>query len=277
MMSVEIAEILRKVTLLVLAGALVQTPVLALRFALRKAGSRTGNLAFSMLLGAFSLNLVYHLFILLGVFQRHPELLYLPVYCTLAFGPLLFFYVKLTLFPAYRLRWTDAKHILLPLGQVVYFLALFMLPVELKSQIKRSLVSPFYGGVEMILYVTTFYAYLYFAWRFVIYRRKQLRHHPYSPAMREVRLLNQYLWGMLVLYFFNSAYIATDFISYDLLTINLHALPGFTRLGELSFATLVWWSCFHGWRVWLIDRIVAARKKRAATSSARPAPTRVRL
>ncbi len=262
MMSVEIAAILRKITLLALAGALVQTPVLILRFALRREGSRTGNLAFCMLLGAFSLNLVYHLLILLGIFQRYPQLLYLPVYCTLAFGPLLFFYVKLTLFPTYRLRWSDAKHILLPLGQWVYFLALFLLPVEIKSQLKRSLISPFYGGVEMVIYVSTFYAYLYFAWRFIRYRHGQLQHQPYSPAMRQVRLLNQYLWGMLGLFFLNSTYIAADFISYDLLHVNLHALPGFTRLGELSFGALVWWTCFHGWRTWLIDRFVAFRKKK---------------
>ncbi len=261
-MSIEIAAILRQITLWFLIGALIQIPILVLRFAWRKAGSRAGNLAFSLLLCAFSLNLIYHLFILLKIFQHHPSLLYLPVYCTLAFGPLLFFYIKLSLFSNYQLRWSDAKHIVLPLAQIAYFFALFIQPIPFKMQLKRSLISPFYGGMEMLLYIITFYAYLYFSWRFVRFRKKQLRHHTFSPAMRQARLLNQYLWGMFILFFFNSTYIATDFISYDLMHLNLHALPGFTRLGELSYATLVWWSCLHGWRLWIIDWYVSHRRKK---------------
>lgn len=111
---------LTTLSFLVLCAAIALNGVVAVVFLLRKNENKRADLAFTGLLLAYALTSLHHIFILRGVFQANPNLTSLPLYFTLSLGALLFFSVKLRLFPTYKFVGSDAKHALLPLTQLAY-------------------------------------------------------------------------------------------------------------------------------------------------------------
>jgi hypothetical protein len=235
-------------TCLLLAACLLFAAITGLFFFFRKKTDKKGDVFFATLLFAFAFLLLQHVFILLGIYQQRPQLLFLPVYFTLSFGPLLFFSVKLWLFPTYRFVWSDLKHAILPLGQLLYFLIIFFTAVPFKKDLGRNFYSPFYGGVEMLIYILTFYLYLYSAYRYIRYKRGALRHSKDQLAKQNVLFLKRLVKVLFVLFWINSGYIVTDFVVYEILNVNLHSLKGFTRFGDLSLAAMVFWVSWNGWK-----------------------------
>lgn len=231
-------------TFLVLCAAIALNGLVGLAFLLRKNGDKRSDLAFAGLLLAYSLTALHHVFILRGVFEAKPHLTSLPIYLTLSLGVLLFFSVKLRLFPTYKFEGTDIKHAILPVGQFVYFLSAF---IWTDGFLMRRFYSPFYGGLEMALYIFTFYAYQFSAYRYIRFKISALRKKQESgQALYEALVLRRILRVMLLLFWVNSAYIATDFVMYELLQLNMHDFRGFTRFGDLSFAAMAGWIGLSG-------------------------------
>lgn len=236
------------ITCLLLTACILFAAFTGLLFFFRKKTDKKGDVFFTTFLFTFALLLLHHLLILLSVYQQHPQLLFLPVYFTLSFGPLLFFSVKLWLYPAYQFVWSDLKHAILPLGQLLYFLIIFFSALPFKIGLGRNFFSPFYGGVEMLLYISTFYLYLYSAHRYIRYKRWTLRHSQDLFEKQNVLFLNRLVKVLFVLFWINSGYIVTDFVVYQILDVNLHSLKGFTRFGDLSLAAMVFWVSWNGWK-----------------------------
>lgn len=233
--------ILNTFTLLVLFGGLLFSLAAIALSLLRSTRHRMADLFFAGLHLCLALMLLHKIFIIQGFYIANPEWLYLPIYFTLSIGPLLFFSMKLWVYPAYRLRFSDLKHALLPVGQFLYFFYVFFQPVEFKRNLIRDFFSPFNGGLEMILFVGTFYAYLYAAYRYILHKRFTLCHHPNTTEWRVVQFLAGVLKVLVVLFWMNSAYIAADFLAYELFGFNLHHIKGFTRFGDLLFASMPYW------------------------------------
>lgn len=233
---------------LVLSAAVVLNVLVAAVFLFRKNENKRADFFFAAFLLAFALTSFHHIMILKGIYSAQPELLFLPVYFTLAFGMLLFYSVKLRLFPAYRFEGSDAKHFILPVGQFVYFLSIFLLAgIAFRENLGRRFYSPFYGGLEMALYIATFYAYQFGAYRYVRFKISTLRKKQEGgQAMYEALVLRRMLRVMLILFWINSAYIVADFVMYELLRLNMHNFRGFTRFGDLSFAAMAGWAGLSG-------------------------------
>jgi hypothetical protein len=213
-------------------------------------GRRTiANLFFGFLLILMGVTCLHHFCILLDVYIEQPKWLFLPIYYTLWFGPFLFFAIKMWLYPKYRLVWSDLKHAILPFGQLIYFIILFNSSIEYRESLGRNFFSPFYGAMEMVLYIGTFYAYLYSAYRYVRYKDAHLRNNSEKKEKQEIQFLKQMLKVLLVLFWINSGYIVTDFLMYQFLDINLHTMRGFTRFGDISFGLMVFWMGLNGWRL----------------------------
>ena len=193
---------------------------------------------YSFLVFSFGLTLFYRLLVILNIFDNYPGLLFIPLYFTLAFGPLLFLYVKLRLFPDYKFVLSDGKHLILPVGQFLFFLYFFLQPIGIKEMMGRDFYSPFYGSVEMLLYIFSFYFYILAAFRFVKFKEN---HISTLLQRREIIYLKILLKILLLLFWFNSAYIILDFVSYNFFKINLHNLRGFKRIGDISFAAMAFW------------------------------------
>ena len=110
----------------------------------------------------------------------------------------------------------------------------------------RYFYSPFYGAFEQFLYLTTFFAYLYFAYRYLYHKRKQLKD---QQEARKVMYLRYLLKGFFVLFCIHTLFVVGDFFSYEFLNVNLRSIKAYAALGMLSFAALVFWLGIYGFQV----------------------------
>ena len=101
-------------------GLLGITLATALVYLVKRSGNRTGNRFFALLLAAFGGCIAALILEHLGLPARFPRLRYLPIWLSLSIGPAWFYYVKLSLFPAYLPRWSDLKHAVFPISQLLY-------------------------------------------------------------------------------------------------------------------------------------------------------------
>jgi hypothetical protein len=235
---------LTTLSFLVLCTAIALNGLVAAAFLLRKNENKRADWALAGFLMAYSLTALHHVFILKDVYKADPSLTALPLYFTLSLGVLLFFSVKLRLFPSYKFEGSDIKHVILPFGQFAYFLGACLLT---DGVLVRRFYSPFYGGLEMALYIFTFYTYQFAAYRYIRFKISALRKKKEGgQPMYEALVLRRMLRFMLLLFWVNSGYIITDFVMYELLQLNMHDFRGFTRFGDLSFATMAGWAGLTG-------------------------------
>ena len=225
-------------------------------FFFKRSGDQRSNWFFGVLLITFGLTLIHHIFNFIGLYELWPEGKFLPLYYTLSFPVLLFFHAKLSLYPSYQIRWTDAKHFILPVGQFLFFLVMFFQPVADKSLMGRVFYNPFYGAFEQGLYLTSFFAYLYFAYRYIRQRRHEVREERNLHEWRKVLYLRTLVRVLLVLYIIHTIFVLTDFVYYEFLEINLRAVKPYVALGMLSFAALGYWIGTYGFQVLVWGRKV---------------------
>lgn len=237
--------------LAVLILGIGQAMAIGFLFFMKRSGDRRSNAFFGLLLITFGLTVLHYVFMFLHVFTLYPGLHFLPIYFTLSFPALLFYHIKLNLYPAYRLRATDIKHFILPVGQFVFFLTLFFSPVSYKENVGRWFYNPFYGAFEQFLYLSSFYAYMYFAWRYVRQKRSRLLSRAEAKKVWYATKLLQILFLLFVIH---TVFVIGDFISFEFLHINLQSLKIFAALGVLSFVVLLFWLGVYGFQVLLWGR-----------------------
>ncbi|MCB0577689.1 MAG: hypothetical protein KDD10_00065 [Phaeodactylibacter sp.] len=247
------------ILIFLLAIAAAQCLSVGSLFFFKRSGSRKANAFYGLLLIAFGLTLLHNILDFAGVYEYFPGIKFLPLYYTLAFPTLLFYYVKLSLYPAYELRWTDVKHFMLPVFQFLFFLGLFFMPVAFKSQWGRSFYNPFYGAFEQFLYLSTFVAYLYFSHRYIRAKRLELRRKR-SPELKKVLYLRTLIRVLFFLFVIHFVFVVTDFVCYEFLNINLRSVKPYVALGMLSFAALAFWLGTYGFQVLFWGRKVFGRK-----------------
>mgnify|MGYP006266348627 CR=1 FL=1 len=241
--------------LLVLLVGVLQAMIIGGLFFLKRSGDKRANVFYGLLLITFGFTVFHYMLLFVNAYESYPTLHFLPIYYTLSFPTLLFFHIKLNLYPSYRLRLTDIKHFLLPVGQLVFFLTLFFSAVEYKSEIDRWFYNPFYGAFEQFLYLTTFFAYMYFSWRYVQQKKGEVRHR---GEAKKVIYADKLLRVLFVLFCVHTFFVLGDFISYEFLHINLRAVKPYAAMGVLSFVALLFWLGAYGFQVLLWGRKVFA-------------------
>ncbi|MDP4711283.1 MAG: hypothetical protein NWR67_00940 [Saprospiraceae bacterium] len=209
---------------------------LGIAFLLRRLPNKTANRYFGLLLIAFSMTLMHSIFVLSDL-ERY---IVWPLYFTLSLPSLLFFYVKTSLFPGYRLKPTDSKHFVLPLGQLIFFLGIFL---GYFGRLERSFYQPFYGAFEQVLYLSTFYFYLYSAHKYIQFKAI---HFKDALERRRVAYMKLLVGTFVILFAVHTLFVVTDFISYEFFRINLRSLKLYVGLGALSFGALVYWLVVYG-------------------------------
>jgi len=237
--------------LFVVGAVALQVVVTGGLFFFKRSGEMRANACFGAMLIAFGLTQGHYIFLITGLSQRFPLLSVLPIYYTLSFPPLLFYYIKLSLYPAYRFRWTDAKHFVFPLGQFLFFLLLAI--SEPPVLLERELFNPFYGGIETALYLGTFFSYLYFGHRFIREKREHLR---LGGGARLIRYLDKLVRVLFFLFCIHAVLVASDFVSYEILQLNLRFFKPFAAVGILSFAAIGLWLGIYGFQVLVWGRKV---------------------
>ncbi len=219
---------------------------------LKRSGDQRANMSLGLLLIALSLTLLHNIFVITDFYEQHPVYKFLPLYYTLSFPTLLFFHVKLSLYPAYKLRWTDLKHFLLPLSQLCYFLILFFSSISYKSGIDRSFFNPFFGAFEQLLYIIFFMAYLYFSKKYI--DRRKVAGQLTMGLLKKIQYLEKLIQVFFILFFIHTLFILVDFLSYEFLGVNLRVLKIYAGLGILSYASLVFWAGLYGFQTLIWGR-----------------------
>ena len=120
--------------------------------------------------------------------------------------------------------------------------------LEFKSQFGRHFYNPFYGAFEQFLYLSTFFAYMYFAYRYI---RQKRRHIKDGIEAKKILYLKYLVQILFVLFFVHSVFVVWDFFSYEFLNINLRTVRPYAALGALSFAALLFWLGIYGVQVLL--------------------------
>ncbi|MEZ5041975.1 MAG: hypothetical protein R2828_18910 [Saprospiraceae bacterium] len=229
-----------------MAIGVLQSLSIGCLFFFKGSGERRANAFYGLLLITIGLTLLHNIFILTDFYKSYPKFNFLPIYYTLTFPTLLFYYVKLTLYPAYKFKLTDLKHFILPGGQLIFFLFTFSRSVEVKSQVVRYFYNPFYGGFEQFLYLAGFFAYMYFAYRYIRKKQKQTKHH---QQIKAIKYLNKLLQVLFFLFIVHSFVVVTDFISFEFFRVDLRAIKLYAGLGFFSFMALVYWLNIYGFQV----------------------------
>ena len=230
----------------ILAIGVLQSISIGFLFFLKRSGEKRANYFYGLLLITIGLTLLHHILRIADFYEHYPKFYFLPIYFTLAFPSLLFYYVKLNLYPAYRLKKTDIKHFILPVGQVIFFIIIFMTALEYKSNFGRYFYNPFFGAFEQFLYLSTFFSYLYFSYRYIKRRKKSLKS---AKERKQILYLKNLVKVLFILFGIHSAFVVADFISYEFLNINLRTVKPYAALGVLSFAALVFWLGTYGFQV----------------------------
>ena len=216
-------------------------------FFLKRSGIKRANVFYGLLLLAFALTLIHNILTITGVFETWPAINFLPIYFTLALPPLLFFYIKIDLYPNYHLQWSDSKHFIFPGGQFIFFLIVFNFSVEYKADLGRIFYNPFYGGLEQFIYLSSFFAYLYFSYRYIIQKQKHVGRQ--KKRIKRLNYLKVLVKVFFVLFCVHTAFVVSDFVSYEFLNTNLRTSKIFVAMGALSFCALVYWLGTYGFQV----------------------------
>lgn len=233
--------------LLTLGGGVLLSFCIGGLFFLKRTGVKRANIFYGLLLICIGSTLLHNIIYVVGFYDEYPRWKFFPIYFTLLVPSLLFYHVKLSLYPNYRLRLSDAKHFLLPLSQWLFFWSIFLRPLADKLDAGRQFYNPFYGGLEQAIYLVSFFAYIYFSYRY-LYQRKSGKRLTIAEG-RKVWYLSKLLKGLFLLFGIHTAFVLTDFFVYQFFYINLRSVRVYAGLGALSFAALVYFLSIYGFQV----------------------------
>jgi len=229
--------------LLLISGAVGLCLLLGFRFLFRRRGEPRSFFFLSLLLLAFGFTQIYQVWRLLDLFSFFPKMRYVPIYFSLALPVLFFYYVKVELFPAYRLRWTDAKHFLLPGGQFFYFLTQWIFEARMVISERLLPFNPFFGSVETALYLVLFAAYLFFSLRYIVQKKRIGADIRKQRQVLYLEILVQLFSGLFLLH---SLFILFDYYTYRFVQYNVQSEKLYVGFGVLTFTSLLGCLAIYG-------------------------------
>ena len=219
------------------AGLLLVTVATIVVYLVKRSGNRTANLFFALLLTAFAGCIGALVLEHLALTTRFPSLRYLPVWLTLTIGPAWFYYVKLSLFPAYRVRWSDAKHAVFPVSQLLYYGYCFAAGVDgLRGEFLFGFAASTY---EEALFLLSVFGYLFGAYRYLRFRARAIGERRVRWDYWRVRQLRHVQRVLAVLLVFNFVFVAYNFAVEQASGAGLLHLRGFYASSSLSFGLIL--------------------------------------
>lgn len=229
--------------------ALALALVIGILFFFKQSGQRVANLLYGSLLLLCAGVQLHFIFAANEWPFEAPLWPYLPIYFSLSLPVLFFFHIKLTLFPKYRVKVSDTKHAILPIGQFLYLWAIFLVP-EWRIPGGRYFYNPFYGGMEQALFIMLFPMYIIFGYQYFRARKRS----PGASPDRQLWYIHKLLKGTM---FFVLAYAIlglSDFMVFKFLHIDLMEKSWFAALSAGSFSSLVLFFGVYGFQVLLWGR-----------------------
>ena len=206
-------------------------------YLIKRSGNRKANVFFAVVLSSFGLSIGALVIEHLGLTGLHPRLRYLPIWMTWTIGPAWFFYVKLTLFPAYRLRATDIKHAIMPASQLVYYAYCFAVGADgLRQDFLFGFAASTYE--EFIFFVSVL-GYLFAAYRYLRFRARAIGDQPLRWDYWRVKQLRHVQRVLVALLIFNFGFVVYNFVITQTSGTGLLHLRGFYASSSLSFGLIL--------------------------------------
>ncbi|MEO0731702.1 MAG: hypothetical protein AAFZ52_02630 [Bacteroidota bacterium] len=246
-----------------MAGTSVAAISIGGAFFLKRSGEQRANRLYGTLLILGGFTQLHFLLDFLGWLETYPILRYLPIYYSLWLPVLLFSHVKISLYPRYRFRWTDLKHLSLPIGQTVYFILIFLIPA-LRHEGGRSFYNPFYGGVEQALFLAGWPLYVFFSALYLRRKRRQLRRRSLPRLQWYLRKL---LKGCLLFILAYAILAGADFLATKYYWADLRAQPWYKSVQALSYTVLLLWLCVYGGQVLVWGRKLIAQQQQGGAAA----------
>ena len=203
----------------------------------KRTGNRNANRFFAILLLAFAACIGMLILEHLGLLARYPRLRYLPLWLTWSIGPAWFFFVKLSLFPAYRPRSSDLKHMVLPVSQALYYIICF---VENTDGLREDFLFGLAASTfEEGIFLLSTLGYLFGAWRYLRFRSSELGRAPLRWDYWSVRLLRHTQRVLMFLLALNFLFVALNFFVYQTSGHGLLHIRSFYASSSLSFGLIL--------------------------------------
>ena len=203
----------------------------------KRSGNRSSNVFFALLLAAFALSIGTLVLEHFGLTMRYPRLRYAPLWLTWTIGPAWFYYVKFSLFPAYRFRVTDLKHFVAPVAQLLAYATAFAGLWQVRD------AGPVAGlrlsTVEEAVFLLSVGGYLFGAYRYLRFRAREIGARPLRSDYWKVKLLRRSQRVLFVLLTFNFAFVFFNFYSVATTGLGLLHLRGFYASSSLSFGLIL--------------------------------------
>lgn len=234
---------------LVIGIAILLAVVLAVAILRSKHGIRAANNCYGFLLIFFALSIGRNLSTYLVDTDPPYLLFFYPFWLNLSFGPLVFYFLKWSVFPGYAVRLTDSKHAVAPIGQFSFFMLTSFQSTPVKEMLWRFLVTTYYKAIEGTAYLISSISYLVFGYRYLKYREALLRRRPVRWAILKVRLLKHFVRVLFVIGGVNISYVISDFVLYNFMRLSSRGF-GFQYWGDLSFSVVLLWIVYFGYRYW---------------------------
>ena len=210
---------------------------IAVMYVIKRSGNRSSNIFFALLLLAFSATITALIFEHVGLSVRYPRLAYAPIWLTWTIGPAWFYYVKFSLFPAYRFRWTDMKHFAFPIFQVLgYSIVFFSGELSLAPDAIFGIPAT---TIDESIFLLSVGGYLFASYRYLRYRAREIGNKPLRWDFWKVKLLRRSQRVIFVLLTFNFAFVAFNFLSEQTLGQSLQHMRSFYASSSLSFGLIL--------------------------------------
>lgn len=243
--------------------------VVGVLFFVKRSGERRANRLYGTLLLTGGCTQIHFLLEFSGAFERWEWLRYLPIYFSLWMPVLLFSHVKISLFPAYRFRWTDLKHLSLPIGQTLYFLGIWLVPA-FRHDTGRYFYNPFYGGLEQALFLAGWPLYVVFSY---LYWRQRRRMVGAGSLPRLLWYLHKLLKGCVLFMIAYGVLSLADFFAHKFGLGDFRRQTWYAAAQAVSFAVLLLWLVVYGvqvliWGRRLLNSLPASQLARRRRSSA---------
>lgn len=222
-------------------SAVVIGILLALMLAFRRVlQNRLSDFLLAGLLFSLSLTTLQRAFIWLQI--KNLDIVFLPIYCSFAFAPLIFFMVKSRLYPNFILKQNDIKHFILPIVQIVVMCWIFLQPTHTRLwAASGGFFTPFYGNFERGVYLLQFGLYLYFSYRFILHERTPLSSHSPKQQILLTGWLKRMVKAAFIIFVIEASFILTDYFSMRWFDVDLRSRLFFSSVLELSFTAQLWW------------------------------------
>ncbi len=256
-MSIEF-ELDSLITIFVTGGAVLSSFYFGIRL-LGKENRTRANIFLGGLLILGALTILNNLFAHVGIYSRFKNLYFIPLYYTLSFGPLTYFYVRTKINPSFQFRRLHLIHAILPVAQAVFFFSVGFRDYEFKEWLWQHVIGPWYQDTEGLLFVGTFLAYTFSAGKRVL-KEKEKAHSDWKQI--QGKWLLRFLNVFVVLVAIEFAYDITNYILWNFYEVNLYNIPWASFPLDMSKALAWYWVALNGFQNANPEIVLPPKKQR---------------